>query len=815
MKKRAIQYALLFFAAGVIITLVVGYVQRSAFKSYEETQPYLSLTSTVKNNLFLARLSLGEVNSDSSAALQTNVIARIDTSRALLRAAYEGRSSAFGPFTKFMDEESRAMLKGSILAIEKLREQVLARNRTRLMYESMQLPITANLEEDKIQGRFDELESSMDRFTVRVEEAASAERSSLKKYSWAIISLLFLVFTALAVFVFRQRKRSDSIAEENRERMTNQERSVTSLSSFIEAISAGDFTAQLQLDGEDHLSSAMLNMRDKLRENADNDRKRNWNTTGLAQIGEILRTNHESITDLYDNIVKFIVKYTNSNQGGLFLLNEEGADKHLDLVACHAFERKKFLQKKLAVGEGLVGQCFLESQRIYLAQVPEEYITITSGLGGANPNALLIVPLRVNEKMYGVLELATFGKYEEYQIELVEKLAETIAATISSVRINESTKQLLERTQQQAEEMRAQEEEMRQNMEELEATQEEMRRKEKHIEVMLEAEKKRNDFNNRGRQLIIELSKSEALLSGHWQKSLEQISRTVGEHLKVSRVTIFSYDEIMSVLETDVIYHLDQNDFSGGPKLGSNQFPAFMRAVKSEKIIIAKVAESDPDTRELKSFYLDPNHVQSMLLLPFLSEGRIAGVISCENSALTDWSDDYVEFLKSCADLLTVTKNTVRINAMVTNLSEAQETLQTIIDNLPRAVFWKDRDLRIQGCNKIFASVAGKKSHMELIGKTDFDMPWRDHAEAYRADDQHVMQTRVSRIDHEEKNVNSEGRESWVLTSKVPVMNKDGEVVAVLGMFEDITDRKRKEADVDMKLKELEQLRNMLQKQKN
>jgi PAS domain S-box-containing protein len=152
---------------------------------------------------------------------------------------------------------------------------------------------------------------------------------------------------------------------------------------------------------------------------------------------------------------------------------------------------------------------------------------------------------------------------------------------------------------------------------------------------------------------------------------------------------------------------------------------------------------------------------------------------------------------------------------MVTNLSEAQETLQTIIDNLPRAVFWKDRDLRIQGCNRIFASVAGLASHLDLIGKTDFDMPWKDHAEAYRADDLHVMTNKIARIDQEEKNVNSEGKESWVLTSKVPVLNQEGDVVAVLGMFEDITERKRREAEVNVKLKELEQLKNMLQKQKN
>ena len=232
-------------------------------------------------------------------------------------------------------------------------------------------------------------------------------------------------------------------------------------------------------------------------------------------MGEILRVSTASTADLYDNIIKFVVKYTKSNQGGLFILNEENeGEKFLELVACYAFERKKYLTKRIGIGEGLVGQCYLEGEKIYLLEVPTEYITITSGLGGAAPNALVLVPLKVNEKIFGVLELATFGKYEEHEIELVEKLTESIASTISSVRVSESTRILLEKTQQQAEEMRAQEEEMRQNMEELEATQEEMRRKEKHIQNMLDGEKKRNDISNKNRQLVMELTKNNGLLLG-------------------------------------------------------------------------------------------------------------------------------------------------------------------------------------------------------------------------------------------------------------------------------------------------------------
>jgi PAS domain S-box-containing protein len=256
---------------------------------------------------------------------------------------------------------------------------------------------------------------------------------------------------------------------------------------FAKQIGEGELSVDFQALGEkDEIGNSLLTMRKNLAEIKEADLQREWATNGNAKIGDILRSSFSQATDLYDQVLKFVVHYSDSNQGGIFLVNE-GEARELALVACYAYDRKKFIEKSVLIGESLVGQCFLERETIFMTQVPKDYATITSGLGDSTPSCLIIIPLKVNETIVGVMELASLKKFAQHEIILLEKFAESVASTIATVRINERTRLLLEQSQQQAEEMRSQEEEMRQNMEELTATQEEMQRKEAEMNGHLEA----------------------------------------------------------------------------------------------------------------------------------------------------------------------------------------------------------------------------------------------------------------------------------------------------------------------------------------
>ncbi len=253
------------------------------------------------------------------------------------------------------------------------------------------------------------------------------------------------------------------------------------------AIKIGEGKLDVQMhstSGGDYLGNALMEMRNKLQSFSEEEKKRNWAITGIARFSDIFRQNqHAELHEMCYQFVFNLVKYLNGNQGGVFLINEDDPhDKFIELYGCYAYERRKQLEKRVEWGEGLIGQCILEKDMVYIEEVPESYIHITSGLGKKKPTCILLVPVKINEEIFGAVEIAFFNLLEPYQIKFVETVCETFAATLSSTKMNLKTKKLLDESQALNEEMQQKEEEMRQNAEELETTQETLNRKLRELE---------------------------------------------------------------------------------------------------------------------------------------------------------------------------------------------------------------------------------------------------------------------------------------------------------------------------------------------
>lgn len=302
--------------------------------------------------------------------------------------------------------------------------------------------------------------------------------------SFPAIFFLDLIPIIFALLSFYISKYISVIETDSKNFFENEQTKQRKLYRFVEKLRNNDIDAEYIPEESDVLGKAIVNLRDTLKiskieesKRRSEDEQRNWIAEGLAKFGEILRADNDNIEVLSINIISNLVKYINANQGGFYLLDDsDKGDKHFKLTACYAYERNKYADKRIEWGEGLVGACALEKETINFKKVPDSYLNITSGLGRSNPRSLLLVPLKLNEEVHGVIEIASFNQFEKYQVDFIEKVAESIASTISTVKINIRTSKLLQESQLQAETLASQEEQMRQNMEELQATQEEAAR---------------------------------------------------------------------------------------------------------------------------------------------------------------------------------------------------------------------------------------------------------------------------------------------------------------------------------------------------
>jgi PAS domain S-box-containing protein len=266
------------------------------------------------------------------------------------------------------------------------------------------------------------------------------------------------------------------------------EERLTIATDCLQKISHGNLDVQLlqgnkqeDQEGKDFVSM-LEKMQSKMREYSALEKERSWVSEGLTKFMGLTRDDGDK-RDFYDKVLTYLVRYTGVNQGGIFLLQGDNPEnKFLELVACYAYGKKKFLEKRVALGEGLLGQCALEKETSRYTDIPGSYVKITSGLGEATPRFLLFVPLKQNDEVAGVIELASFQALEPHKIEFIEKVAETIASISLNMKNSRKVEQLLEESKQKADILLEQEENLKQNLEELLTAQEEMQRNQKELD---------------------------------------------------------------------------------------------------------------------------------------------------------------------------------------------------------------------------------------------------------------------------------------------------------------------------------------------
>ncbi len=252
---------------------------------------------------------------------------------------------------------------------------------------------------------------------------------------------------------------------------------------FSEELGNGKLKAAYDLNFKDDiLARSLIKMQIQLVDASEKQEIINWNNLGLAKLNEILKTENSEIHVLGDKIINLLVKYLNANQGAIYVIHQSESEHYAERIATYAYNKKKFIDQRIEVGQGLIGQCMLEKSTIVLTDIPSEFIKITSGLGEAVPSFIIILPLIIQNRIEGIVELASFQKLKSHQIGFLERIAENIASILANKKINSETAHLLDDARHRAQQLASQEEEIRQNAEEMQAIQEQLEREKMSME---------------------------------------------------------------------------------------------------------------------------------------------------------------------------------------------------------------------------------------------------------------------------------------------------------------------------------------------
>ncbi len=502
---------------------------------------------------------------------------------------------------------------------------------------------------------------------------------------------------------------------------------------FAKQISSGNFDNQYNLKDNDTLGQSLVEMSKNLKEAVVLEKQRNWSVEGIAKIADILRMSHQNMNELAYSVISHLVKYMNANQGGIFILNDEDADNIcLELSGCYAYEKRKFIDKTITIGQGLVGQAYLEKEMIYMTNIPENYVHITSGLGDATPNSLVVVPIKMEDQVIGVLELASFKEFQSFEREFLEKACENIASAIISSKVQDKTGKLLKESQEMAEEMRAQEEEMRQNMEELQATQESLQRESQENENMQKEILKAKNFL----QSIIDAIPDPIFVKDREGHRLIMVNQAW------------------------------KDNYSGGVNvIGKNDFDLFPKEMAE-----GYYNDEEKLFKEKREYVVEEKSLKNGSEIYNITKKRVI-------------ENEFGEMF-----LVGINHDITELKKLQGELSNEKYLLDALMNTAEDLIYFKDIESRFIRISNNMLKGFKVNSQEEVKGKTDFDFFTEEHARQAYDDEQRIIRTEKPLLSMIEKETWEDGRISYVSTSKMPLRDLEGKVVGTFGISRNVTE---------------------------
>jgi signal transduction histidine kinase/HAMP domain-containing protein len=250
--------------------------------------------------------------------------------------------------------------------------------------------------------------------------------------------------------------------------LTNQVRAIADVAT---AVTEGDLTRQVGVEAsgevavlKDKLNEMIRNLRETTRQNTEQD----WLKTNLERFSRLLQGQRDLAT-LSSMILTELAPLVSAQHGVFYAMSslDDGGEPVLNYKAGYGYKERKHLANHFRVGEGLVGQCAQEKERILLTDVPVDYIRINSGLGASTPLNIIVLPILFEGSVRAVVELASFSPFSPTHQAFLDQLSESIGLVLNTIEANTVTENLLKQSQSQAQELQARQEELSSSNEDL------------------------------------------------------------------------------------------------------------------------------------------------------------------------------------------------------------------------------------------------------------------------------------------------------------------------------------------------------------
>jgi len=230
--------------------------------------------------------------------------------------------------------------------------------------------------------------------------------------------------------------------------------------------------------------------------------KQNWVNEGLNLITDVMRQNKEDYETLADQLLATLVKRVGASMGAMYLLKKIDSEDKLQLSADYGLNKDAKIDI-IDVNEGLTGKCFSTGKENYIEEIPERYFSISSGLGSSTPKILALIPMRIDEFIIGVIEIASFKPIDDIHKSFLIRAIENISAQLNIVKMNKESQEMIAEYKLLEQEAKAKNQEMLENLEELKAIQEEAEKREEELNHILDnARKAKEDLKKKLQESI-------------------------------------------------------------------------------------------------------------------------------------------------------------------------------------------------------------------------------------------------------------------------------------------------------------------------